>query len=161
MVQRWVESASRKVCLAVEDEDELEYYLERVQEASLPFAVIKDAGLTEVAPGTVTVLGVAVRLATYHGRPVWKSESIRMRRNTMGFRSFIHRITAPKFERYIHRNQSLKMVFVINHDLKMGKGKIAAQVGHAAVKATPNLVNIDLNSRCLACHWPEKNLCEG
>lgn len=59
-----------------------------------------------------------------------------MRGNTMGFRSFIHRITAPKFERYIHRNQSLKMVFVINHDLKMGKGKIAAQVGHAAVKAT-------------------------
>ena len=28
------------------------------------------------------------------------------------------------------------MVFVINHELKMGKGKIAAQVGHAAVKAT-------------------------
>ena len=28
------------------------------------------------------------------------------------------------------------MVFVINHALKMGKGKIAAQVGHAAVKAT-------------------------
>ena len=47
MVQRWQESASRKVCLAVENED-----------ASLPFAVIKDAGLTEIPPGTVTVLGV-------------------------------------------------------------------------------------------------------
>ena len=58
MVQRWTESSSRKVCLSVEDEKELEYYLERVQEASLPFALIKDAGLTEVAPGTVTVLGV-------------------------------------------------------------------------------------------------------
>jgi len=58
MVQRWTESASRKICLAVEDEEELEYYLERVQDASLPFALIKDAGLTEVAPGTVTVLGV-------------------------------------------------------------------------------------------------------
>ena len=46
----------RKVCLSVEDEKELEYYLERVQEASLPFALIKDAGLTEVAPGTVTCL---------------------------------------------------------------------------------------------------------
>ena len=58
MVQRWNESSSRKVCLAVEDESELEYFLELVQEASLPFAVIKDAGLTEVPPGTVTVLGV-------------------------------------------------------------------------------------------------------
>ena len=27
------------------------------------------------------------------------------------------------------------MVFVVNHALKMGKGKIAAQVGHGAVKA--------------------------
>ena len=54
----------------------------------------------------------------------------------MGFRSFLHRITAPKFERYVHRNQSLKMVFIVNHELKMGKGKVAAQVGHAAVKAT-------------------------
>ncbi len=58
MVQRWNESSSRKVCLAVEDESELEYFLELVQEASLPFAVIKDAGLTEVPPGTITVLGV-------------------------------------------------------------------------------------------------------
>ena len=41
----------------------------------------------------------------------------------MGFRSFLHRLTAPKFQRYVHRDQSLKMVFVINHELKMGKGK--------------------------------------
>ena len=54
----------------------------------------------------------------------------------MGLRSFLHRITAPKFERTTSTNKPLKMVFVVNHDLKMGKGKIAAQVGHAAVKAT-------------------------
>ena len=54
----------------------------------------------------------------------------------MGFRSFLHRITAPKITTSVREEQSLKMVFVINHELKMGKGKIAAQVGHAAVKAT-------------------------
>ena len=54
----------------------------------------------------------------------------------MGIRSFLHRITAPKFESFVKNDQPLKMVFVINHALKMGKGKIAAQVGHAAVKAT-------------------------
>ena len=54
----------------------------------------------------------------------------------MGFRSFLPRITAPKITTSVRRDQSLKMVFVINHELKMGKGKIAAQVGHAAVKAT-------------------------
>ena len=58
MVQRWQEASSRKVCLAVEDENETEHFLQLVQEASLPFAMIGDAGLTEVAPGTVTVLGV-------------------------------------------------------------------------------------------------------
>ena len=54
----------------------------------------------------------------------------------MGFRSFLNRITAPRFERAAPSNQPLKMVFVVNHALKMGKGNIAAQVGHAAVKAT-------------------------
>ena len=58
MVQRWQESASRKVCLAVENEDELSHFVGLVEDASLPFAVIKDAGLTEIPPGTVTVLGV-------------------------------------------------------------------------------------------------------
>lgn len=54
----------------------------------------------------------------------------------MGFRSFLHRITAPKLQTFVDRDKKLKMVFVVNHELKMGKGKIAAQVGHAAVKAT-------------------------
>lgn len=54
----------------------------------------------------------------------------------MGLRSFIHRLTAPKPTVSISLDEKLKMVFVVNHELKMGKGKIAAQVAHAAVKAT-------------------------
>ena len=53
----------------------------------------------------------------------------------MGFRSFLHRITAPSFSGE-HPTGPCKMVCVVNHGLKMGKGKIAAQVGHGAVMAT-------------------------
>ena len=54
----------------------------------------------------------------------------------MGLRSFIHSLTAPRPLRSLSLDEKLKMVFVVNHELKMGKGKIAAQVAHAAVKAT-------------------------
>ena len=53
----------------------------------------------------------------------------------MGLRSFIHRLTAPKLHD-IFDDGPVKLVLVINNDLKMGKGKIAAQVGHASVSAT-------------------------
>ena len=58
MVQRWQETASRKICLSVDDEEDLMYFLGLVKEASLPYSLVQDAGLTEIAPGTVTVLGV-------------------------------------------------------------------------------------------------------
>ena len=53
----------------------------------------------------------------------------------MGFRSFLHRITAPSPSGE-PLNGPCKMVCVVNQGLKMGKGKIAAQVGHGAVMAT-------------------------
>ena len=47
-----------KLILVVDDEEDLMYFLGLVKAASLPYSLIQDAGLTEVAPGTVTVLGV-------------------------------------------------------------------------------------------------------
>ena len=55
----------------------------------------------------------------------------------MGLRSFVHRMTAPRITSEPVRG-ALKMVFIVNHGLKMGKGKIAAQVGHGAVQAVMN-----------------------
>jgi len=52
----------------------------------------------------------------------------------MGLRSFLHRITAPR-PPMISVSEGVKLVCVVNQRLKMGKGKIAAQVGHASVGA--------------------------
>ncbi len=52
----------------------------------------------------------------------------------MGLRSFLHRLTAPRPQSRISVS-SVKLVCVVNQGLKMGKGKLAAQVGHASVEA--------------------------
>ena len=52
----------------------------------------------------------------------------------MGFRSFLHRITAPQPSIQVGTGP-VKLVCVVNQSLKMGKGKIAAQVGHASVQS--------------------------
>jgi len=52
----------------------------------------------------------------------------------MGIRSFLHRLTAPRpNQRAV--GGPVKLVCVVNHGLGMGKGKTAAQVGHASVEA--------------------------
>jgi len=55
----------------------------------------------------------------------------------VGIRSWIHSLTSPKrySESYYYSLKKVKLVLIVNNELKMGKGKIAAQVGHASVKA--------------------------
>ena len=65
----------------------------------------------------------------------------------MGF-SFLHRLTAPKFQRYVHRDQSLKMVFVINHELKMGKEKSLLRLDTLLSKQRSTRVKCVLNFSC-------------
>ena len=55
----------------------------------------------------------------------------------MGLRSFLHRLTAPPPSRRTG-DAPVKLVCVVNQSLKMGKGKMAAQVGHASVQAFLN-----------------------
>jgi PTH2 family peptidyl-tRNA hydrolase len=52
----------------------------------------------------------------------------------MGIRSFLHRLTAP-VPSSSPVGEAVKLVLVVNQSLQMGKGKIAAQVGHASVEA--------------------------
>lgn len=54
----WENSGVKKIVLKVESEKELLEIFEQLKAAKMKPALIKDAGLTEVEPGTITCLGV-------------------------------------------------------------------------------------------------------
>jgi len=54
----WIAEGQRKVVVQVADEAELHAVAGKAKGLGLPCDVIQDAGLTEVAPGTVTCVGV-------------------------------------------------------------------------------------------------------
>jgi|TARA_Y100000310_G_C20601814_1_gene773437 PTH2 family peptidyl-tRNA hydrolase len=57
-VKKWKEEGMKKVVLKVKDKSELFKYKKLSSDAGLINAVIKDAGKTEVKPGTVTCMAV-------------------------------------------------------------------------------------------------------
>ena len=56
--QAWEEDGCKKVVLKAASEAELFALQEAARKAKLPASVIRDAGRTEVEPGTVTALGI-------------------------------------------------------------------------------------------------------
>ena len=54
----WYREGQRKVVLRASDVDELRSLRELAARASLPVALITDAGLTELPPNTTTCLGI-------------------------------------------------------------------------------------------------------
>ena len=56
--KKWKEQGQKKVILKVNSLDEI-YKLEKeAKKLGLPYAIIEDAGLTEIPPGTVTAIGI-------------------------------------------------------------------------------------------------------
>jgi len=56
--RRWLEEGQRKVVLQVASQGELLRLKEVAERGGMPSAVVEDYGLTEVAPGTITCIGI-------------------------------------------------------------------------------------------------------
>ncbi len=56
--ESWIQENQAKICVKVESENELRALKGRVDEEGLPNALIQDAGLTQLEPGTTTCLGI-------------------------------------------------------------------------------------------------------
>jgi len=58
MVDRWEGMGVTKVCVKVDSEEQLLNLATHAREAGVVFGVVRDAGRTQIASGTVTVLGI-------------------------------------------------------------------------------------------------------
>ena len=54
----WKASGQKKIVVKVQSEGELRELLKKARAARLPAALIQDAGLTQLEPGTSTCLGI-------------------------------------------------------------------------------------------------------
>ena len=58
LVKKWREGGQKKVCLKVKDKGEIFKFDDDASSYGLTTAIIKDAGRTEIAPNTITVLAI-------------------------------------------------------------------------------------------------------
>ena len=58
IISKWRVQGMKKLVLKVADKEELFAYKRKAQEAGLVVALITDAGHTQIAPGTMTCLGI-------------------------------------------------------------------------------------------------------
>ncbi|ODS42282.1 MAG: aminoacyl-tRNA hydrolase [Candidatus Altiarchaeales archaeon IMC4] len=56
--KEWLDGQQKKVVLKCENTDELFRILQSAKDAGIAAALIKDAGHTEIAPGTITCVGI-------------------------------------------------------------------------------------------------------
>jgi PTH2 family peptidyl-tRNA hydrolase len=58
ILERWSREGQKKVALKVQTEKELIDLYNQARALKLPCAIIQDAGLTELEPGTITAVGI-------------------------------------------------------------------------------------------------------
>tara|TARA_B100001113_G_C20794015_1_gene485219 strand:+ start:280 stop:648 length:369 start_codon:yes stop_codon:yes gene_type:complete len=58
LFEKWINNGSRKICLEIEDLGALKLLMGKASGSGLITSLVKDAGHTEIPPGTITVLGI-------------------------------------------------------------------------------------------------------
>ena len=58
IIQKWESEGSKKVVLKVNNLQELKQIEGKLKKVNIPYFLVKDAGLTQLKPGTVTALGI-------------------------------------------------------------------------------------------------------
>lgn len=58
MFESWLRSGQPKIVVKIPNEKELLILADKAQRAGLITAIIKDAGVTQIKPGTITVVGI-------------------------------------------------------------------------------------------------------
>ncbi len=56
--EEWKREGQKKIVLRVKNLEELMNIADNAERAGLPVAIVKDAGLTEIPPGTITAVGI-------------------------------------------------------------------------------------------------------
>ncbi|MDE1874103.1 MAG: peptidyl-tRNA hydrolase Pth2 [Candidatus Micrarchaeota archaeon] len=63
IIKAWLDSGQKKIVLEGDDEKMLERLYKAFQYEKVPCALVNDAGLTQLPPGTTTALGIGPDLA--------------------------------------------------------------------------------------------------
>jgi peptidyl-tRNA hydrolase, PTH2 family len=58
LFMKWYMGGSKKIALKVNSEEELKRCYFQARDANLPCSIIQDAGLTQLAPGTITAVAI-------------------------------------------------------------------------------------------------------
>ena len=55
---KWFIEGETKIILKVKSQEELENIMDRCKELKIPYSPVKDAGRTQIPPGTLTSIGI-------------------------------------------------------------------------------------------------------
>jgi len=56
--KEWMDKGQTKICVSVDSEEELIQIFSLAGQANLPTVIVRDAGHTELEPGTLTAVGI-------------------------------------------------------------------------------------------------------
>jgi PTH2 family peptidyl-tRNA hydrolase len=62
--KNWKNTGQKKVVLRISGIEDLGEILQKLEKTKIPYFLVKDAGLTQLSPGTTTALGIGPELST-------------------------------------------------------------------------------------------------